>query len=215
MSRSDAERALAAGIALVEREIAAGGVDIVGAGEMGIGNSTAAAALIAAATGRPPAGVTGRGTGVDDERYVTKIAAVQRALAVNQPDADDGIGLLASVGGFEIGVLAGLYLGAAAHRVPAVVDGVISGAAALVARAIEPGVVEALIAGHRSVEPGHHATLEALALEPILDLDLRLGEGTGAALAITICVAACRLLDEMATFEEAQVSAADDVVTPE
>jgi nicotinate-nucleotide--dimethylbenzimidazole phosphoribosyltransferase len=215
MSLEHAERALAAGIKLVEREIAGEGADIIGAGEMGIGNTTAAAALIAAVTGRPPATVTGRGTGVDGTRFEAKVAAVERALEVNHPDPADGVELLASVGGFEIGVLAGLYLGAAAHRVPAVVDGVISGAAALVARALEPRVVDALIAGHRSVEPGHHATLEALALEPVLDLDLRLGEGTGAALAITVCVAACRLLDEMATFEEAQVSASDDVVTPE
>ncbi len=215
MSRTHAEQAIAAGIELFEDERAGDGVDIVGAGEMSIGNSTAAAALIAAATGRPPRSVTGRGTGVDDERFETKVQAVTRALEVNAPDPADGVGLLASVGGFEIGVLAGVYLGAAAQRVPALVDGVISGAAALVANAIAPRVVESLIAGYRSVEPGHHATLEELRLERILDLGLRLGEGSGAALAITVCVAACRLLDEMATFEEAQVSDSEDVVTPE
>lgn len=215
MSRADAERAVAAGIELVGREAEGVGVDIIGAGEMGIGNSTAAAALVAAVTGLPPSTVTGRGTGIDDARFEAKLAAVRRAVEVNAPAADDGIGLLASVGGFEIGVLAGLYLGAAARRVPAVIDGVISGAAALVAQAIEPRVVASLIAGHRSVEPGHHATLEHLGLEPILDLELRLGEGTGAALAITVCVAACRLLDEMATFDEARVSGSDEVVPPE
>ncbi len=215
MTRAQAERAIAAGIELLEEEIAATGVDIVATGEMGIGNSTAAAAIIAAATGRPPAAVTGRGTGVDDERYAAKVAAVTRALEVNRPDATDGLGLLASVGGFEIGVLAGIYLGAAAHRVPAVIDGVISGAAALIAQSIEPSTVEAMIAGHRSVEPGHTATLEHLRLEPLLDLGMRLGEGSGAALAMTVCVAACRLLDEMATFEEAAVTASDEAVEPE
>ena len=215
MSLEDAERAIAGGIGLLEAERSGEGVDIVALGEMGIGNSTAAAALIAASTGRPPRSVTGRGTGVDDARFETKVDAVARALEVNRPDAGDGIGLLASVGGFEIGVLAGLYLGAAARRVPAVIDGVISGAAALVARAIEPRTVEVMIAGHLSLEPGHQATLEQLQLEPILDLRLRLGEGSGAALAITVCVAACRLLDEMATFEEARVSDSAEAVAPE
>jgi nicotinate-nucleotide--dimethylbenzimidazole phosphoribosyltransferase len=215
MSRDEALRTVAAGIELVEAEIAAAGVDIVAAGEMGIANSTAAAALVAASTGRPPRSVTGRGTGIDDARFEKKVAAAERALEVNRPDASDGIGLLASIGGFEIGVLAGVYLGAAAHRIPAVVDGVISGAAALVAQAIEARVTASLIAGHRSVEPGHSATLEWLELEPILDLGMRLGEGSGAALAMTVCVAACRLLDEMATFEEASVSDSGDAVTPE
>jgi len=215
MPRPLAERALAAGIRLFDEERAAGGVDVVACGDMGIGNTTAAAALVAAVTGGPARSVTGRGTGIDDARYEQKVAAVERALAVNRPDPGDGVGLLAAVGGLEIGVLAGVFLGAAAARVPAVVDGVISGAAALVAVAVAPRVAEALIASHRSPEPAHAATLEHLRLEPLLDLGLRLGEGTGAALGITLCVAACRLLDEMATFDEAGVSDSDSVVPPE
>ncbi|MEE8337890.1 MAG: nicotinate-nucleotide--dimethylbenzimidazole phosphoribosyltransferase, partial [Dehalococcoidia bacterium] len=215
MSRELAERTIAEGVALFDAEHAGEGVDIVGCGEMGIGNSTAAAAIVAAVTGRPPRAVTGRGTGIDDDRFEAKVAAIERALAVNRPDAADGVGLLAAVGGFEIGVLAGVYLAAAAARVPAVVDGLISGAAVLVAEAVESGVQPYLVASHRSVEPGHSATLEQLALEPLFDLGMRLGEGTGAALGITICVAACRLLDEMATFDEAGVDGSDDVVEPE
>ena len=215
MTRELAERAIAAGIALFEAERAGEGVDIVGCGEMGIANSTPAAAIVAAVTGRPPRTVTGRGTGIDDERYETKVRAIERALEVNRPDNSDGIGLLASIGGFEIGVLAGVYLAATASRTPAVVDGLISGAAALVAAAIEPGVGPYLIASHLSVEPGHAATLEQLGLEPMFDLGLRLGEGSGAALGITLCVAACRLLDEMATFGEAGIDDSDDVIAPE
>ncbi len=219
MSRVLAERAVAAGIALFEAERAAEGVDIVGLGEMGIANSTSAAAIVAAVTGRPVRTVTGRGTGIDDRRFEAKVAAIERALEVNrtavEDGAHDGIALLAAIGGFEIGVLAGVYLAAAAARVPAVVDGLISGAAALVAQAVEPAVLPYLIASHLSVEPGHAATLEQLGLEPLFDLGLRLGEGTGAALGITLCVAACRLLDEMATFGEAGVDGSDDVVAPE
>lgn len=218
MGRVLAERGVAAGIALVEEERAGAGVDIVGCGEMGIGNSTAAAALVGAATGHPAGAVTGRGAGIDDAGYTRKLEAVEHALARHAASggaATDGIGLLASLGGFEIGVLAGVYLGAAAERVPAVVDGLIAGAAALVAAAIAPACVPYMVAAHRSVEPGHGATLEWLGLDPLLDLGLRLGEGTGAALGITLCVAACRLLDEMATFEEAHISDSPDAVTPE
>lgn len=215
MSRADAARAVAEGIALLQRERAGAGVDIVGLGEMGIGNSTSAAAIIAAVTGRPPRAVTGRGTGVDDERFEHKLRVIERALEVNRPDATDGLDLLRTVGGYEVGVLAGVYLAAAAEGIPAVVDGLISGAAALVAVAIAPEVQSGLIASHRSAEPGHGATLEHLRLEPLLDLGMRLGEGSGAALGISLCVAACRVLDEMATFDEAGVSDSDDAVEPE
>lgn len=215
MSRALAERAVAEGIALLEAERAGEGVDILACGEMGIGNTTAAAAVVAALTRRPARAVTGRGTGIDDERNEAKVRAVQQALEVNRPDGEDGLSVLAAVGGFEIGVLAGLYLGAAAARVPAVVDGFISGAAALIAAAIAPEVRDYLIASHRSVEAGHTAALDQLGLDPLFDLGMRLGEGTGAALGITLCVAACRLLDEMATFEEAGVSASPEVVPPE
>ena len=215
MSRESAEQAVAAGIELLDAERRVEGVDIVGCGEMGIGNTTPAAALIAAVTGRPPAAVTGRGTGADDETYARKVRAVEQAIEVNAPDPADGIGLLAALGGFEIGVLAGVYLGAASMRVPTVMDGVISGAAALVASSIAPAAGDYIIASHRSAEPGHTAVLERLGLDPLLDLGMRLGEGSGAALGISICVAACRLLDEMATFGEAGVDDSDAAVPPE
>ena len=215
MTRALAEQAVAEGIALVARERAKGGADIIAAGEMGIGNTTSAAAIIAVATSHPPRAVTGRGTGIDDAHHERKVQAIERALALHRPDATDGVGLLAAVGGFEVGVLAGVYLGAAAARVPVLMDGVISGAAALIATAIAPASGSFVIAAHRSSEPGHTATLEHLRLEPLLDLGLRLGEGSGAALGMTLCVAACRLLDEMATFSEAGVTDSDVVVEPE
>lgn len=215
MSRALAAQAIAAGIDLFEAEHSGGGADIVACGEMGIGNTTSAAAIVAAVTGRPPRAVTGRGTGIDDARFELKVAAIEQALALHHPDPTDGLALLSAVGGLEIGVLAGVYLAAAAARVPAVVDGMISGAAALVAAAIDPRVQPFMIGSHRSVEPGHQAMLAHLELDPLLDLGLRLGEGTGAALGITLCVAACRLLDEMATFDEAGVSDSDEAVAPE
>ena len=215
MPRVEAERAVAAGIRLLDDERHAEGLDIVGCGEMGIGNTTAAAALIAASTGRAPCEVTGRGTGADDETYARKVRAVEQAIEVNAADPADGIGLLAALGGYEIGVLAGVYLAAASMRVPAVMDGVISGAAALVAATIAPEAAGYVIAAHRSAEPGHVAVLDRLELEPLLDLGMRLGEGSGAALGISLCVAACRLLDEMATFGEAGVDDSDAAVPPE
>ncbi|MEX2373735.1 MAG: nicotinate-nucleotide--dimethylbenzimidazole phosphoribosyltransferase [Dehalococcoidia bacterium] len=216
MSHALAERAIAEGIALFQAEVEAGwGVDIVGCGDMGIGNTTSAAAIVAAVTHRPARAVTGRGTGADDARFEVKVRAVEQALDGNRPDPHDGVDLLAKVGGFEVGVLAGVYLAAAASRTPAVIDGVISGAAALVAEAVAPGVRPYLVASHRSAEPGHSATLEHLRLEPLLDLGMRLGEGSGAALGISLCVAACRVLDEMATFDEAGVSDSSNVVEPE
>ncbi len=214
MSRDLAERAIGAGIALVHEEHARG-LDLLGLGEMGIGNSTSAAAIVATITGRPPRAVTGRGTGIDDATFARKVAAVEVALALHRPSATDGVGLLAAVGGFEIGVLTGAYLGAAAARVPVLIDGLISGAAALLAAIIEPRAARFMLASHLGVEPGHAATLEHLQLAPILDLGLRLGEGTGAALAMGVCVSACRLLDEMATFEEARVSTSDAAVPQE
>lgn len=215
MSELMAEQAIAAGINLLTQERSMRGVSIVACGDMGIGNTTAAAAIIAAVTGQSARAVTGRGTGIDDERFETKVLAVQQALDVNRPDGRDGVRLLAQVGGFEIGILAGVYLAAAAARIPAVIDGVISGAAALIADAITPQVRSYLIAAHRSVEPGHSVTLQHLGLDPLLDLGVRLGEGSGAALGITLCIAACRVLDEMATFHEAGVTDSDEVVRSE
>jgi nicotinate-nucleotide--dimethylbenzimidazole phosphoribosyltransferase len=215
MSPALAERAVAEGIALFDAEREGEGVDIVVCGEMGIGNTTSAAAIIAAITGQPARTVTGRGTGIDDARFDAKVAAVERALALHRPNGSDPTAVLSAVGGLEIGVLAGVFLAAAAARVPAIVDGVISGAAALIASLHEPRAAEYMLAGHRSLEPGHIATLEHLRLEPLLDLSMRLGEGTGATLGLTLCVAACRLLDEMATFDEAGVTDAQGVVPPE
>ena len=205
MSREQAVRCLMAGVEVAEAELAKG-LDIVGTGDMGIGNTTPSAAIAAAMSGRPAAEIVGRGTGVDDAGLARKAAVVERALAVNHPDPADALDVLAKVGGFEIGGLAGLMLGAAEHRCPVVVDGFISTAAAMVAVGLAPRVRPYLIAAHRSQERGHHIMLEWLGLRPLLDLDLRLGEGTGAALGIFLAECSCRILAEMATFDQAGVS---------
>jgi nicotinate-nucleotide--dimethylbenzimidazole phosphoribosyltransferase len=206
MSRTETGQAIGVGVRLIEELRSTGGLDLLGLGEMGIGNTTAASALVAALTGEPVARVTGHGTGIDSETHARKVAAIELALATNRPDPADPIGLLAAVGGFEIAALVGLMLAAAAARIPVVLDGFITGAAALLAAAIEPSLSPRLIAGHRSLEPGHQIVLDRLGLRPLLELDLRLGEGSGAALAIGLIVAACRVRDEMATFESAAVS---------
>jgi nicotinate-nucleotide--dimethylbenzimidazole phosphoribosyltransferase len=205
MSRAHATAAIEAGVRLAEKLIAED-VGLVGTGEMGIGNTTAASALTAALTGTAPEAVTGRGTGVDDAGLQRKIAVVRQALTRNAPDAADALGVLAALGGFEIAGLTGVMLGAAARRVPVVLDGFITGAAALVAARLAPAARDYLIASHLSVEVGHRVLLETLRLRPLLDLELRLGEGTGAALAMPLIDAALRLLAEMATFEDAGVS---------
>ena len=207
MSREQAVRALLAGAEVVEAEISRG-LDILGTGDMGIGNTTPSTAIAAALTGRPPAELAGRGTGVDNAGLARKVAAVQCALAANRPDPGDALDVLAKVGGFEIGGLAGAILAAAAHRRPAVIDGFISTAAAMIAVGLAPQVRPYLIAAHRSQERGHALMLEWLALAPLLDLDMRLGEGTGAALGISLAEVACKILGEMATFGEAGVSEA-------
>jgi nicotinate-nucleotide--dimethylbenzimidazole phosphoribosyltransferase len=205
MTRAQAVQALEAGIALANT-LADDGITLIGLGDMGIGNTTAASALTAAFTGLPAAEVTGRGTGVDDAGWARKVDAITRALAANRPDPADPLGVLAGLGGFEIAGLAGITLGAAARRVPVVVDGFITASAALVATRLAPAVSGYLIASHRSVEVGHRALLTALGTLPLLDLDLRLGEGSGAALAMPLVDAALRVLHEMATFESAGVS---------
>jgi nicotinate-nucleotide--dimethylbenzimidazole phosphoribosyltransferase len=205
MSREQAHRAVEEGI-LVVSDVIGSGVDLVATGDMGIGNTTASSAIVAALSGRPVAEVTGRGTGIDDAGLARKVALIEQALALHRPDSADGLDVLAKVGGFEIGGLAGVMLGAAASRVPVLVDGFISGAAALLACTLAPAAQPYLIAAHRSVERGHEAVFRRLDLLPLLDLDLRLGEGSGAALGISLCQAACKLLDEMATFDEAGVS---------
>ena len=209
MTREQAQTALETGIAVVE-DVIAQGADLVATGDMGIGNTTAASAIVAALTGESAASVTGRGTGVDDAGLARKIAVIERALALHRPNPADGLDVLANVGGFEIAGLAGVIIGAAARRVPVVIDGFISGAAALIAHTLAPAVQPYLIAGHRSVERGHTAVFNQLDLEPLLDLGMRLGEGTGAVLAQSFCIAACKTLDEMATFGEAGVSTREE-----
>jgi nicotinate-nucleotide--dimethylbenzimidazole phosphoribosyltransferase len=205
MTRDEALRAVATGIDLAG-ELAADGLDLLGVGEMGIGNTTAASAICAVLTGRPVALVTGRGTGIDDATHARKIAAIERAIEVNSPDPRDPIGVLAAVGGLEIALIVGVIVGAAEARIPVVLDGFITGAAALVAASLQPAITPRLIAAHVSIEPGHAVILERLDRRPLLDLDLRLGEGTGAALAMGLIGAAVRLRDGMATFESAAVS---------
>jgi len=205
MSRDEAVRALETGIALA-RELVASGVTLIGTGEMGIANTTAASALATVLTGCPVADATGRGTGVDDAAWQRKVGVIERAIACNRPDPDDALDVLAKLGGFEIAGLAGLILGAAAQRVPVVLDGVITGAAALIAVHLAPAAAGYLLASHRSVEPAHGPLLAALGLEPLLDLSLRLGEGTGAALAFGLVDAALRILHEMASFADAGVA---------
>ena len=204
MTRAQAVAAVAAGAALAEEVIAAG-ADLIGTGEMGIGNTTAASAITAAITGAPADAVTGRGTGVDDAGRQRKVAIVRRALEVNAPAAADGLDVLAKIGGFEIGGLVGVILAGAAHRVPIALDGFIAGAAALVAVALATDARHALFASHRSAETGHALALRHLGLEPYLALDMRLGEGTGAALFVPLARAAAAIYAEMATFQSAGV----------
>jgi len=205
MTRSQATESLEAGIAIVESELS-NGLDIIGTGEMGIGNTTAASAIVAAVTGKQVASITGKGTGIDDEQLRHKITVIEKALAVNRPDPEDAIDILSKVGGFEIGGMAGVILGGAANHLPVVIDGFISGAAALIATGICPRVRDYLIASHLSVEQGHIACLKHLHLNPAFDLNMRLGEGTGAALGIFLAEAALKVLAQMATFSEAGVS---------
>jgi nicotinate-nucleotide--dimethylbenzimidazole phosphoribosyltransferase len=206
MSRAEALRAMEVGIGLVDDLRTHGGVDVLAIGDMGIGNTTAASAVTAALTGEPVSRVTGRGTGVDDEALARKVDAIERALTVNRPDPGDPVGVVAAVGGLEIAALTGTLLGAAAHRVPVILDGFITGAAALIGAGLQPALAPRLIASHRSPEPGHDIVLARLGLRPYLDLDLRLGEGSGAVLVIGLLVTACRIRDGMATFESAGIS---------
>ncbi|HMK52477.1 MAG TPA: nicotinate-nucleotide--dimethylbenzimidazole phosphoribosyltransferase, partial [Thermodesulfobacteriota bacterium] len=205
MSRDEAFRSIEAGMELVEEELTRG-ADILGTGDMGIGNTTPSSAITAVLTGADLAMVTGRGTGLDEEGWNRKKNVIQKALDINHPDPRDPIDVLSKVGGFEIGGIVGLILAGARYRIPVVIDGFISGAAALVAASLAPQIKPYLIASHQSAEPGHKKVLESLGLKPLLNLDLRLGEGTGAALGIFLVEASLRILNEMATFAEAGVS---------
>jgi len=206
MTRDQAIRAIESGIEIVR---ASARTDVFGTGDMGIANTTPSTAIAALLTGLPVSSLCGRGTGIDDEQLRKKVDVIQRAIAVNRPDPADALDVLAKVGGFEIGGIAGVVLAAAARRKPVLVDGFISTAAALIAQALAPASADYAIAAHRSVEPGHRAMHERLGKEPLLDLHLRLGEGTGAALAMHLVDAARCVLTEVATFDEAHVSKAN------
>ena len=204
MSREEAIRSIEAGMELVEEELGKG-IDILGTGDMGIGNTTPSSAITAAFTGAEVAAVTGRGTGLDDEGWERKVRIIEKALAINRPDSKDPIDILSKVGGFEIGGIAGVILAGARYRIPVVIDGFISGAAALVAASLSPRVKPYLIASHESIERGHKIILEHLGLKPLLNLNLRLDKKTGATLKISIVKTSLKILDEMATFAEASV----------
>ena len=208
MSREQAIAALLAGADVVAEE-AKRGLDILVPGDMGIGNTTPSAAIAASILGKAAGSVVGRGTGVDDAGWQRKVKAVDQALWLHHPDPTDGLDVLAKLGGFEIGGLAGAMLAAASRRVPVLIDGFISTAAAMLAVQLAPQARPYLIAAHRSQENGHALMLAHLGLQPLLDLGLRLGEGSGAALALPIVEAACKLLTDMATFGEAGVSEKD------
>ena len=209
MPREHAERIVEAGARLGE-SLGEHGRALVGFGEMGIGNTTAASAITAVMTRKAPSEVTGRGTGVDDTGLRHKVSVVERAIAINKADASDGLDVLADVGGYEIGFLAGVMIGVASKRGTLVLDGFISTSAALIASSLSPEICEYMLAGHRSVEPGHVHALSQLGLEPLLDLGMRLGEGTGAALAMQVIESALAAHREMATFGEAGVRGATE-----
>ena len=205
MTKEQALDSIQAGIEVIEGEIAKG-LDIVGTGDMGIGNTTASSAICTAITGDLVENVTGYGAGLSDKQRAHKIEMIKQALELNKPDSKDPIDVLSKVGGFEIGGLAGVMLGAAAHRIPVVIDGFISGAAALIATELAPLLKNYLIAAHLSAESGHKRLLEYLGLVPLLNLGMRLGEGTGAVLGMAIVEAGVKTLNEMATFAGAGVS---------
>jgi nicotinate-nucleotide--dimethylbenzimidazole phosphoribosyltransferase len=205
MSRAQAVECVLAGAEICLKQIG-NGMDILATGEMGIGNTTPSAAIAAVLTGQPVEAIAGRGTGIDDQGLERKIEVIRKSLETNRPNPKDGLDVLEKVGGFEIGGLAGAMLAAAANRRPILIDGFISTAAAMIAVSLAPVLREYLIAAHTSMERGHHLMMEWLKLEPLLDLQMRLGEGTGAVLAMSLVEAACKILAEMATFEEAGVS---------
>ncbi len=207
MSREEAVQSIEAGIE-VARDLGSS-YNLFGTGDMGIGNTTPSSAIVATITGTDPAEVTGHGTGIDDGQFQNKVKIIEKILKLNQPNPSDPVDILAKVGGFEIGGIAGLILGAASMQKPILIDGFISTAGALIAHSICPNAADYMIASHRSVEKGHKVALKHLNKEPLMDLNLRLGEGTGAALSMTLVEAAVRILTEVATFEEAEVTKAE------
>jgi len=205
MTKEEAIKAIETGIEVFEEELSKG-IDIVATGDMGIGNTTSSSAIASCLTGKSVKDLTGRGTGISDEVFLRKIEIIEKAIRINQPNPSDPVDVLSKVGGFEIGGLVGVILASVSKRIPVVIDGFISGAAALIACSLKKAVKDFLIAGHCSAEKGHKLILEYLGLKPLLNLDMRLGEGTGAALGISIVEASIKLLTQMATFEEAGVS---------
>ena len=205
MTMEEAVMAMEVGIELAQ-QAAQDGVDIIGTGDMGIGNTTASSAIIAAFSGLPVEDLTSRGTGINDTMLKAKVATIEKALALHKPDPQDPLDVLSKVGGLEIAGIAGLVIGAAASRIPVVIDGFISTAGALIAYEMQPVISQYLVAAHESVEKGHKVMLERMRLKPLLNLDLRLGEGTGAALGISLVEAGVKILAEMHTFAEAGVA---------
>ena len=205
MTRDEARKCIEVGMELAD-EYAKKGYKIFGTGDMGIANTTPSSAIVAVITGKPVEDITGRGTGINDDSWKNKVQVIKDAISLNRPDPSDAIDVLAKIGGAEIGGIAGLILGASANKIPVVIDGFISTAGALIAYTIEPKTKDFMFAAHRSQEIGHRVMLEKIGLRPILDLDLRLGEGTGAALAMFIIEAGLKIYKEMATFEEAAVA---------
>lgn len=208
MTREQAEQALESGIEIVGRLVKEG-VELLATGDMGIGNTTPSSAILAVLSGRPVREVTGKGTGISDQALENKVRVIEKAIAVNNPDPKDPVDVLAKVGGFEIGGIAGVILGAAYYRVPVIVDGFISSAGAMLAKALIPQSVDYMIAAHHSVEYGHRFMLEELGLKPVLNLNLRLGEGTGAALAMNVVESAAQVIGKMLTFQDAGVTSPD------
>ena len=206
MTREQAIKSIETGIEIVEKIIKEKGVDIIGTGEMGIGNTTPSSAIAAVFTGKPIQDVTGRGTGIDDATYIRKVNVIQKAIEVNKPNPKDPIDVLAKVGGFEIGGLVGVTLAGVANKIPVVIDGFISTAAGLIAVEMKPEVKDYIFSAHASVEIGQRWILERMGLTPILNLNMRLGEGTGAVLAMNMIDAGVKILNEMASFDEAGVS---------
>lgn len=205
MTIREAEEALSVGMAIV-CDLASKGYGLVATGDMGIGNTTSSAAIVSTLTGATPELVVGRGTGVDDAALMNKVEVVKKAIAVNEPRMEEPVELLAKLGGLEIAAIAGAILAAASVRIPVIIDGYISAASALVAARIAPATTQYMIASHLSMEPGHKVALDLLGLRPMLDMNMRLGEGTGAVLAMHLIEAAVLILNEMVTFEEAGVA---------
>ena len=206
MTKEQTIQALESGIDIANKLIQEEGAELLATGDMGIGNTTPSSAILSTMTGHSVEEVTGRGTGLDDEGLKRKVQVIQKVLEVNKPDPKDALDVLAKVGGFEIGGIAGLILGAAYHKIPVVVDGFISTAGALIAKGLAPYSVDYMIASHQSVEYGHPFMWEALGLKPLLNLNLRLGEGSGAAIAMNIVESAAQILAKVRTFAEAGVS---------